>query len=485
MRVVAYCRVSTEKEEQMESLENQKSFFEEYARRQGFQLVKIYADEGISGKQMKNREQFLRMLEDSKKDLFDMVAVKDISRFARNTVDLLNSIRQLRSRGIEVQFLSNHQTILTGSEFVLTIFGAQAQEESRNLSDRVKFGLEVSAKRGKVPTIIYGYNQIGSHSLEIREEEAAVVRKIFDWYGNKGLGVRKIAEQLTGEGIPAKKGGSWSAKTVRRILENPIYNGKLVNHKYETVDFMTGQKRKRNVKENYIHERPEYRIVSRELFQRAQEVMEERRKKYFLDSENRRERYSGKYLFSGLIRCGDCGYAFSEYRASYGKTERKVWKCSGRHGKSSRFCGNGTVVEESLLKEKLGEYFQRKLTEYPKFPTAIVEEYQRQKERSSQELPIKDIRAQIVKQEKYLEKHKVMYQNDIITLEELKEKTSEIQTRVQRLKKTLERQEQKKENVCWERLSFENWTNSELRRVVEKIEVKNGCVKVFLQNFQL
>ena len=138
MRVATYCLVSTDANEQLESLENQKSFFNDFADRGNLELVKIYADEGISGKQMKNRVEFLRMLEDAKYNIFDMVIVKDISRFARNTVDFLNSIRNLKSLGIDVKFLSNNQTILGDSEFVLTIFSAMIQEESASLSKRIK-----------------------------------------------------------------------------------------------------------------------------------------------------------------------------------------------------------------------------------------------------------------------------------------------------------------------------------------------------------
>ncbi|MDR2168104.1 MAG: recombinase family protein, partial [Clostridiales bacterium] len=188
MNLAAYCRVSTDGTDQLNSLAAQKRFFEEYAERNRYNLVRIYADEGISGTRMRNRTEFLRLLRDAENGLFDMVVVKDISRFARNTVDLLNSTRRLKALGIETLFLTANMTVLGNSEFVLTIFGALAQEESAATSKRVKFGKRQNAEKGRVPNIVYGYDKIkGDYfNLEINAAEAAVVRRIFDWYANAG-----------------------------------------------------------------------------------------------------------------------------------------------------------------------------------------------------------------------------------------------------------------------------------------------------------
>lgn len=175
MNIAAYCRVSTDKEDQLNSLEAQKEFFSEYTKRTGDYLVRLYADEGISGTKIKNRKEFLRMMADAEHGLFDMVVVKDISRFARNTVDLLQNVRKLKALGIETQFLTANMTSMGNSEFVLTIFGALAQEESANTSKRVKFGKKMNAEKGRVPNIVYGYDKtIGDYfNLAINEEEAA------------------------------------------------------------------------------------------------------------------------------------------------------------------------------------------------------------------------------------------------------------------------------------------------------------------------
>ncbi len=265
MRVAAYCRVSTGSDEQLNSLKNQKEFFESYARRQGYQLVEVFADRGISGKCSANRPQFQKMLSASAAHDFDMLLVKDISRFARNTVDFLNGIRFLKSNGVEVRFLSSNQTVLGESEFVLTMFAALAQEESYNLSKRIIFGKLQGAKHGRPPSCVYGYDHGAGYEFAINRREADTVRMIFEMYLN-GDGIRKIASYLNNAGIPSKKNRKWEFKTVRRILSNEIYTGRIVNNKSETVDFLSGERREVETDRHIININEGYRIISDELF---------------------------------------------------------------------------------------------------------------------------------------------------------------------------------------------------------------------------
>ena len=192
MNIAAYCRVSTDKSDQLNSLETQKEFFLEYTKRTGDNLIKLYADEGISGTKIKNRKEFQRMLADAEKGLFDMVVVKDISRFARNTVDLLQSVRKLKSLGIETQFLTANMTSMGNSEFVLTIFGALAQEESANTSKRIKFGKKMNAEKGRVPNIVFGYDKtIGDYFLSMRTRQKQFVR-FFSGISRKAMADRRL-----------------------------------------------------------------------------------------------------------------------------------------------------------------------------------------------------------------------------------------------------------------------------------------------------
>lgn len=278
LTIAAYCRVSTLSGEQLSSLENQKHFFEEYAKKQGYSLYKIYADRGISGKALKKRDEFIKMLKDSEQKLFDMLVVKDVSRFARNTVDFLMGIRKLKSHGIEIRFLSCNMDTLGESEFALTMFAAIAQEESYNLSKKIIFGKKMSAKKGRTPPYIYGYDKTDTYNLSINSNEAKVVKLIFKSYTTEKNGLRKISSMLNEMQIPTKKGKLWTAKSIRRILSNPIYYGKLVNNKSETLDFLESSRRTLSGDENYVHIRPELALVSEKTFLKAQKILDEKSK---------------------------------------------------------------------------------------------------------------------------------------------------------------------------------------------------------------
>ena len=279
MNIAAYCRVSTDTADQLNSLEAQKAFFSEYTNRTGDTLVRLYADEGISGTKIKNRKEFLRMMADAEKGLFDMLVVKDISRFARNTVDLLQNIRKLKALGIETQFLTANMTSMGNSEFVLTIFGALAQEESANTSKRVKFGKKMNAEKGRVPNIVYGYDKtIGDYfNLKVNKEEAKVVQQIYKWYTEEGFGAAKIANMLNEKGYKTKRNCKWSQNAICRILTNEIYTGKIINGKQEVSDFLTGQRKDKDETEWFVVERPEIRIIEDETFEQAQEILHGKR----------------------------------------------------------------------------------------------------------------------------------------------------------------------------------------------------------------
>lgn len=273
MRVAAYCRVSTGSDEQLNSLKNQTDFFSTYAAKQGYNLVHIYADRGISGRMAANRPEFLNMLADSSRDAFDMLLVKDISRFARNTVDFLSGIRELKSNGVDVRFLSSNQTVLGESEFVITLFAALAQEESCNLSKRIIFGKLQGAKSGRPASTVYGYNHGKNFEFKINDNEAEIVRKIFDMYCEKGMGIRKIANHLNSICVKTKKGKQWEFKTVRRILSNPIYIGKIVNNKSSTSDFLSGRRKETPEKDRIVNYKEEYRIIPDCIYDKAQRII--------------------------------------------------------------------------------------------------------------------------------------------------------------------------------------------------------------------
>lgn len=493
MNIAAYCRVSTDKEDQLNSLETQKEFFLEYTKRTGDNLIKLYADEGISGTKIKNRKEFQRMLADAEKGLFDTVVVKDISRFARNTVDLLQSVRKLKALGIETQFLTANMTSMGNSEFVLTIFGALAQEESANTSKRIKFGKKMNAEKGRVPNIVYGYDKtIGDYfNLSINEEEAKVIRQMFTWYTEEGFGGARIANMLNDRGIKTKRGNNWSQNSICRILTNEIYTGKIINGKEEIADFLTGQRKEKNESEWLVTVRPELRIIDDETFDRAQDILKGRHDSFKLTHE----RQSNKYLFSTLIKCKDCGWSFRRTVRQYKNTYVR-WVCSGHNGRGADSCPNAVTVDEEELIQVLQEYFQDVLGKKKKVIDHVIKEFQRVYKAKDENIEYeKELNAELNKLRKSREKYMDMYTDDLISREELNEKIGGMRKEIDRLENELKmvsyhltKGEQLEAilNSTFKQMEditdVHEMTNTQLKRLIQKIEVdKDGNVDIYLR----
>lgn len=493
MNIAAYCRVSTDKEDQLNSLETQKEFFLEYTKRTGDNLIKLYADEGISGTKIKNRKEFQRMLADAEKGLFDMVVVKDISRFARNTVDLLQSVRKLKALGIETQFLTANMTSMGNSEFVLTIFGALAQEESANTSKRIKFGKKMNAEKGRVPNIVYGYDKtIGDYfNLSINEEEAKVIRQMYKWYTEEGYGGAKIANMLNDRGIKTKRGNNWSQNSVCRILTNEIYTGKIINGKEEVADFLTGQRKEKDESEWLVTVRPELRIIDDETFDKAQDILKGRHDSFKLTHE----RQSNKYLFSTLIKCKDCGWSFRRTVRQYKNTYVR-WVCSGHNGRGADSCPNAVTVDEEELIQVLQEYFQDVLSKKKKVIDHVIREFQRVYKAKDENIEYeKELNAELDKLRKSREKYMDMYTDDLISREELNEKIGGMRKEIERMENELKmvsyhltKGEQLEAilNSTFKQMEditdVHEMTNTQLKRLIQKIEVdKDGNVDVYLR----
>ena len=265
--------MSTDKDEQLRSLKNQQDYYLQFAKENNYRLVRIYSDEGISGKQIRDRREFLKMIEEGERGEFDILAVKDVSRFARNTCDFLTGIRRLKSAGIDVRFLGTGSSVMTDSEFILTIYAALAQQESENLSKRVIFGKTENARKGRVPNLIYGYDKVDNFTLIVNQNEGYNVYKVFELYTEELYSLTQIAAEFNLTDIPTKLGGRWSAKTLSRIIRNPIYVGRLINHKTTTADFLSGTRRALPESDQFVHIRPELRIVSDEVFERANAIL--------------------------------------------------------------------------------------------------------------------------------------------------------------------------------------------------------------------
>ncbi len=487
MKIAAYCRVSTEKEEQLDSLQHQKEFFVEYARRNGHELYRLYADEGITGTSLKKRDQFQRLIQDARLGRFQMVVVKDISRFARNTVDALQSIRSLKSMGINTLFLTANMDTMGDSEFVITLFSAMAQEESNNLSKRVKWGKRINAEKGRVPQRIFGYDRRDLFTLEINPEEARVVRKIFALYCDQGLGCRTISLTLNRERERTKFGSEWNPRAVRRILTNPIYSGTLVNHKYEVEDFLTGRQVPIPKEQQFCHDRPALAIIPPEEFQKAQEILRARQTKFDSGEPFRQGRYSSKHSFSTLIKCAHCGRSFTRKTYTYEKT-RTYWKCVTNDQYTAEACDNRVKLEEPLLLERLRQYIGAAIGDELAFTAQVLSVLDQKRSpardpAARKKSLVKRRESLLAKQERYRE----LYANGFLELPQLRQKLAETVEELQKTERELEGSKEPDSTGETERremrrfLNMENVANSDMRRLVSYISVdREGNVRVAL-----
>ena len=495
MRIAAYCRVSTDKEDQLNSLATQKEFFEEYAKRTGDTLVRIYADEGITGTRTKSRKEFQRMMRDAEHGLFEQLCVKDISRLARNTVDLLQSVRTLKSYGIETQFLTANMTSMGNSEFVLTIFGALAQEESANTSKRVKFSKRLNAEKGRVPNIVYGYDKTkGDYfNLKINETEVAVIRQIYQWYTEEGYGTAKIAHMLNEREIKTKRKYQWSANAVSTILSNELYTGKIINGKQEVGNFLTGDRVNKAPEEWMVTERPDLRIIEPELYDKTQEILAARSKSFKLD----KKRQSNKYLFSTLIKCKECGWSFRRITRTYKNTYVR-WVCSGHNGQGAERCPNAVTVDEDELISVLEEYFAGVLKAKKNIIRYVVGEFERTYKAKNENAAYgKELKDKLSKLKRTRQKYMDMYTDDLISRDDLNAKIGGMRKEIERLENelhmvelNLDKSDQLEALIQSTFSSIEtitdvrSMTNAQLKRIVQKILVdKDGNVDIYLRLF--
>ena len=507
MKAVAYCRVSTNKEEQLDSLESQQTFFSEYAKRNGLELIHIYADEGKSGTKMKNRTELLRLLADAGKDLFEIVLIKDVSRLARNTLDFLTSIRSLKSLGIKVVFVNYDQTSSDSSEFMLTMLSAIAQEESANTSKRVKFGKKQNAEKGKVPNLIFGYDKIpGDYfHLDINQKEAETVRRIYHLYTKDHIGANRIAHILNQEGIKTKRNCKWTQTAVTRILNNPIYIGRIVNGKQEVEDFLTGKRRTLEKKHWMLAQNPQLKIIEEDVYFKAQKILQGRHNAF----KQTRKKTSEKHVLSQLITCKACGSSFRRLVRQY-KSTYITWVCNGRNSNGVDFCNNKTIIDEEELLLAITEYFKCCLQHNTNWYQTLIKEI---KNYISQNVcdshSQQNLLSQIKKLNKEKEKYIDMYTNDIISLEELKEKNNCIHNSIEYYQKKLDGiilngncDFESIKNIVFpdstyntgensgNRLEFLNiikpemFNNNMIKRVMERIEANpDGRIDIYIKHF--
>jgi len=326
-RVVAYCRVSTDNEDQTNSYESQQRFFKEYIERTpGWELVEVFADKGLSGTSTAKRKAFNQMIDRARGGDFDLIITKEISRFARNTLDSIQFTRELKKYGVGVLFMNDGINTLDGdAELRLSILASIAQEESRRTSERVKWG----QKRRMEAGIVFGNSMLGydvkGGVISINEEGAKIVRLIFHMFVNERKGVHTIANELREEGYRTVRGNPhWTNTQITRVIRNEKYCGDLVQKKTITPDFLTQAKKKNEGEEEFViiknHHEP---IISRKLFNEANKIIDEN------SSEPKdKSKYTKRYPFSGKLVCGICGKNYaSRPRKRANGTTYNTWKC--------------------------------------------------------------------------------------------------------------------------------------------------------------
>lgn len=353
IKVASYCRVSTNKDDQANSFESQQQYFRDYIQNHsGWELFDIYADEGITGTNTKKRVQFNRMINDAFEGKFQMIITKEVSRFSRNILDTIAYTRELRAVGIGVIFATDQiNTLEPEAEMLLSFLASMAQEESRKTSARVIWGQTRQMERGVVfGQSLLGYNVKDGH-ISINPEGAEIVRLIFHKYAVEQESTSEIARFLTREGHITYRGGTkWNPSTVIRILNNEKYVGDLVQKKTYTPDFLTHERKSNKGVVPLItipnHHEP---IVSREVWNLTQERMQKNNK--HTAGENG---HSNRYVFSGKIKCGQCGSSFVG-RFKYLKDGTKIrrWSCSRTVNDGAAGCNIGMLVRDDNAMQML------------------------------------------------------------------------------------------------------------------------------------
>ena len=359
LKVAAYCRVSTDEEEQETSYEAQISYYTEKIKNNAnWTLAGIFADEGISGTQAKKRPEFLRMIKLCRQRKIDLILTKSLSRFARNTVDSLNYIRELKSLNIAVYFeKENINTLTAESEMLTTIMSCFAQAESESISKNVAWGIRQSFKNGKVPiqySKLLGYKKGEDGFPEIIPEEADIVREIFRSYLD-GMSLRQIADSLNDRYVKTKhKQTTWQPEIVKSILVNEKYTGDALLQKTFITDCITKKSRKNNGElPMYLVKNHHEPIISRADFNRVQEEMARRSaKRQIADKLTKTEqgKYSAKYALSEILVCGECGAHYRRVTWTAKGFKEIKWRCISRIQYGKKKCHSPTVNEQELHK---------------------------------------------------------------------------------------------------------------------------------------
>ena len=439
LRVTFYARVSTDKEEQRNSLENQIQYYTELIQsKPGWTYVAGYVDEGISGTSTKRRDSFLRMIQDAKAGRFDFIITKEISRFSRSTLDSIQYTQELLEHDVGVLFQNdNINTLDPDSEFRLVVMAGVAQDEVRKLSERLKFGFRQAIKNGHVlgNDKLWGYDKRDC-VLTVNEAEAQVVRRIFDLYANQEMGIRRISQTLYDEGFTSRRGNPFNVLTIRHILCNPKYKGWYCANKSQTVDYRSKRKVFLEESEWVMYPDPAVpAIVSEELWNRANRLYRQRSAQMM--SHQSAARFHNRYPYSGKIICGEHGTSFHRQVRRKAGGEVEVWQCRVYRNRGRAAC-SAPEVKTAELDQIMACLFEQCVRDKQAIVEAVIKLIQSVPDEHDYRQNAKRVEADLsgiqAKKERLLE----MSMEGALSTAEFKERNDGFNRQIQELERRME-----------------------------------------------
>jgi len=495
LRVTFYARVSTDKDEQINSLENQVQYYTELIQsKQNWIFVPGYIDEGISGTSTKKRDSFNRMIRDAKAGRFDFIITKEISRFSRSTLDSIKYTQELLEYDVGVLFQNdNINTLDSDSEFRLVVMAGVAQDEVRKLSERLKFGFRQAIKNGHVlgNDKLWGYDKKDC-VLTVNETEAQVVRRIFDLYANQQMGIRRISQTLLDEGFTSRKGNAFNVLTIRHILCNPKYKGWYCANKSQTVDYRSKRKIFLDESEWVMYPDPSVpAIVSEELWDRAN-ALYKRRSEQMMSHQSAAE-FHNRYPYSGKIICEEHGTSFHRQVLKSKTGEKEAWQCRIYRDKGRAACSAPQLLTTELDRIMAG-IFDQLAQNKQAIINAIIAILQSVPDEHDYTQDIRrieeDLSAIRLKKDRLLEMNiegiittaEFKQRNDGFNqqIKSLKERLSAIQTEAEKGRRATARLEEIR-TALEQELTFQNGINSALvTTILDHITVKKCSTKEVL-----
>ena len=492
LRVTFYARVSTDQDEQLNSLENQVQYYTELIRsKKNWTFVPGYIDEGISGTSTKKRDEFNRMIRDAKAGLFDFIITKEISRFSRSTLDSIKYTQELLEHNVGVFFQNdNINTLDTDSEFRLVIMAGVAQDEVRKLSERLKFGFRQAIKNGHVlgNDKLYGYDKKDC-VLTINEEEAKIVRIIFDLYANHRYGTRKISQELLKMGYTSREGNAFNTLTIRHMLENPKYKGWYCGNKTQNIDYRTKKKAFLDESEWVMYPDPSIpAIVSEELWDRANALYKERRKESMSHSSG--TTYHNRYPYSTKIICEEHGTTFHRQVLQSAVGDKEVWQCKVYRQKGRAACSAPQIRSEEL-NQILAQIFAEMMKDKDAIIDSLITVLTQVPKEVDYERLLAHVEGEIAATKQKKDRLLDLHIAGAITIEEFKERNDGLNDQLKQQESQLAaiRQEQSKASTqeldiaaireeLEKQLSFEGEINTALvATILDKVVVKKESTK--------